>query len=177
MSANRIMALDVGNRRIGLAMTDPLNLTAQPFFTLHRTSPRADIRSIGRFLRKHDITTLVVGDPVHADGSPGPQALKSRAFADALAAEHPSITVHMLDERFTTLEAHALLDTRSKRRGTAERLQRKNIIDQVAATLLLQSFLEQQNGPTLLPDPEAAEPVARYPTGRMPDLHDEEGGS
>ncbi len=158
MPANRTLALDVGDRRIGLAITDALNLTAHPLFTLQRTTLRADIKSIGRFIRRHNVETLVVGDPLNADGSTSPQTTKTRAFAQALFAAHPGLAYHMLDERLTTYEAHTLLDSGGARSGPADRIARKALIDQAAATLLLQAFLSQQNGPSLLPDPDAYRP-------------------
>ncbi|HXS13373.1 MAG TPA: Holliday junction resolvase RuvX [Acidobacteriaceae bacterium] len=156
MDPQRILALDVGDRRIGLAITDPLGLTAQPLFTLHRTTLRADLKAIARFIRQHHVTTLVVGNPLHADGTPSPQAAKAQAFAGALEAQHPSLTHHLLDERLTTRDAHELLDLagRSPRSaGPSARVSRSELIDQVAATLLLESFLSQHCGPSLLPDP------------------------
>ena len=161
MLSGRTLALDVGDRRIGLAITDPLGFTAQPLFTLHRTTPRADLKAIGRFIRKHEVTALLVGLPLHADGSPSPQAARTEAFAAVLFAAHPTLAHHMLDERLTTREAHALLDAAGKRHGTpaanaAERRSREEHIDQVAATLLLEAFLSRRNGPALLPDPDAA---------------------
>ena len=158
MESQRILALDVGDRRIGLAITDPLGITAQPLFTVHRTTLRADLKAIARFIRQHGVTTLVVGNPLHADGTPGTQAAKAQAFAKVLAAEHPGLQHHLLDERLTTREAHELLDMagRSPRSaGPASRVSRKEMIDQVAATLLLESFLSQGSGPPLLPDTEA----------------------
>lgn len=155
MHTRRTMALDVGNRRIGLAMTDPLNLIAQPFFTLHRTTPRADLKSIGRFIRKHEVGTIVVGHPLHADGSVSPQSEKTVAFAQQLFAEHPDLEHHLLDERLTTREAHELLDRGGARHRAADRVGRKELIDQVAATLILESFLSHRDGPALLPDPDA----------------------
>ena len=155
MLAGRTLALDVGDRRIGLAITDPLGLTAQPLFTLHRTTLRADLKAIGRFIRKHEVATLLVGLPVHADGSPSPQSAKTEAFAAALFAEHPTLQQEMLDERLTTREAHALLDSTGGRHGAADRRARQEQIDQVAATLLLEAFLSRENGPALLPDPDA----------------------
>jgi putative Holliday junction resolvase len=157
----RILALDVGDRRIGLAITDPLGLTAQPLFTLHRTSLRADLKSVARFIRQHKVTTVVVGNPLHADGSPSPQAAKALAFAAAVREEHPTLAHHLLDERLTTLEAHALLDAAGHSARTAGRshgktIDRKDLIDQVAATLLLESFLSGGK-PALLPDPDATE--------------------
>jgi putative Holliday junction resolvase len=154
----RTLALDLGDRRIGLAITDPLGLTAQPLFTLHRTTLRADLKAIARFIRQHKVEVLLVGNPLHADGTPSPQAAKAQAFAQALIEAHPNLTHHLLDERLTTHDAHALLDLSghtSRSSGRSTRLDRKDIIDQVAATLLLESFLSAAN-PTLLPDPEAS---------------------
>jgi putative Holliday junction resolvase len=155
---NRILALDVGDKRIGLAITDPLGITAQPLFTVHRTTLRADLKAIARFIRQHGVTTLVVGNPLHADGTESKQAAKAQAFAKALATEHPELQHHLLDERLTTREAHELLDAAGhsqRSAGPASRVSRKEMIDQVAATLLLESFLSRQSGPSLLPDPEA----------------------
>lgn len=155
MPSGRTLALDVGDRRIGLAITDALGLTAQPLFTIHRTTLRADLKSIARFIRKHEITTLVVGNPLHADGSPSPQSAKTQVFAAALFAEHPTLAHHLLDERLTTREAHALLDASGTTRHDAtDRQARKDRIDQIAATLLLEAFLAHRNGPALLPDPD-----------------------
>ena len=159
----RILALDIGDRRIGLAITDELNLTAQPLFTVHRTTERADLKSIARFIRKHNVTIIVAGHPLHADGSLSPQSTKARAFADALRAQHPELEHHLLDERLTTVEAHALLDAaghapRSAGRSQGRTIARKKLIDQVAAVLLLESFLTHRNGPALLPDPEEPGP-------------------
>jgi putative Holliday junction resolvase len=159
MDSQRILALDVGNRRIGLAITDPLGLTAQPLFTLHRTTLRADLKAIARFIRQHNVTALVVGNPLHADGTPGVQAAKAQAFARALEAEHPTLTHHLLDERLTTRDAHELLDLAGRSRPSTGlvhremRVSREEIIDQVAAMLLLDAFLSQRSGPSLLPDP------------------------
>ena len=154
MGTGRTLALDVGDRRIGLAISDALGLTAQPLFTIHRTTPRADLKSIGRFIRKHEVRALVVGNPLHADGSPSPQSAKTVAFAEQLFAEHPELEHHLLDERLTTREAHALLDQSGSRHRAVDRVRRKELIDQVAATLILEAFLSHKNGPSLLPDPD-----------------------
>ena len=154
MLKGRTLALDVGDRRIGLAITDGLGLTAQPLFTVHRTTLHADLKAIGRFIRKHEVATLVVGRPLHADGSPSPQSSKTETFAAALFAAHPTLAHHLLDERLTTQEAHALLDLHGARHRAADRLSRKELIDQVAATLILEAFLELEHGPVLLPDPD-----------------------
>jgi putative Holliday junction resolvase len=134
----RILGFDVGDRRIGLAISDPLGYTAQPLFTLHRTGRKADMKSVARVLRKHGITEVVVGNPLHMSGDQSPQAAKAQAFAENLRAEF-GITVHLWDERLTTSQAHRHLDEA----GHAA-LGRKGIIDQVAAVLILQSFLDAQ---------------------------------
>ena len=157
MDAERVLALDVGDKRIGLATTDALGLTAQPLFTLHRTTLRADLKAVARFIRQHGVTTVVVGNPLHADGTESAQSGKAQAFAKALEAEHPGLKHHLLDERLTTREAHELLDMAGKAPGSAgpaSRVSRKEMIDQVAAMLLLEAFLSLRAGPALLPEPD-----------------------
>jgi len=135
-SVPRILAFDVGDRRIGLAISDPLGYTAQPLFTLHRAGRKADLKSVARVLRKHGVKEAVVGNPLYMSGDQSPQAAKAQAFAEELRVEF-GITVHLWDERLTTTEAHRHLDDA----GHAA-IGRKGIIDQVAAVLILQSFLE-----------------------------------
>ncbi|MDE1154654.1 MAG: Holliday junction resolvase RuvX [Acidobacteriaceae bacterium] len=165
MSTGRILALDIGDRRIGLAITDELNLTAQPLFTLHRTTLRADLKSVARFIRQRGVKTLVSGLPLNADGTESAQAGKARAFAEELREAHPELQHHLLDERLTTREAHELLSDAGhspRFAGRAARLERKDLIDQVAAVLLLEAFLSRESGPALLPDPDSGadgEPV------------------
>jgi putative Holliday junction resolvase len=138
----RIAAFDVGDKRIGIAVSDALGYTAQPLLTLYRKTPRADLKSIGRLLRKHGVTEAVVGNPLNMSGEAGPRARKAQEFAERLRAEF-GIPVHLVDERLTTWEAHQLLDESGRgRRGATDRRARRQIIDQVAAVLILQSFLE-----------------------------------
>lgn len=155
LPVGRTMALDVGDRRIGLAITDPLGVTAQPLFTLHRTNLRADLKAIARFIRKHEVVALVVGLPLHADGAASAQSAKTEIFAGALFRDHPDLQHHLLDERLTTHEAHALLDGSGARHSAEDRRRRQERIDQVAAVLLLEAFLSREHGPALLPDPDA----------------------
>jgi putative Holliday junction resolvase len=137
----RIAGFDVGDKRIGIAVTDPLG-NAQPLLTLYRKTPRADLKSIGRLLRKHEVAEAVVGNPLNMSGEVGPRARKAQEFAEQLRAEF-GIPVHLVDERLTTWEAHQLLDESGhSRRGAAGRQRRKRIVDQVAAVLILKSFLD-----------------------------------
>ena len=138
----RIMALDLGDKRIGVALSDALGI-AQPLMTIYRKAPRADIKSIARLIRKHDVSEVVVGKPLHMSGDAGPRAQKADAFAAELHAE-AGTPVHLIDERLTTWEAHQLLDKRDsgRRRTPADRRERSKVVDQVAAVLILESFLE-----------------------------------
>jgi putative Holliday junction resolvase len=137
----RYLGIDVGNRRIGVAVSDELGVTAQPVMTLERKrNPRDDLRSLARLARRFDVVGIVVGNPVHLSGEVSPQALKTQAFAAQLG-ELSGLPIHLWDERLTTREAHQIL----YEAGHA-RQQHRRVVDQVAATLILQSFLEQATG-------------------------------
>lgn len=144
----RIMALDVGDRRIGIALSDPLGYTAQPLLTLHRSTLRADVKSVARLIRKYAVAEIVVGNPLHMSGDQSPQAVKAQSFAQSLAehlrsredtAAHPIPVIHLWDERLTTTQAHRHLDDLGASR---DRMERREIIDQVAAVLILQGFID-----------------------------------
>ena len=158
MNTPRTLALDVGDRRIGIAITDALGITAQPLFTLRRTSLRADLKAVARFIRQHKVEVVIIGNPLHADGSPSPQSEKSQTFAaqlhEFLVPTQPELIFHLVDERLTTRDAHALLDESKKIFNKSSRLTRTETIDQVAAVLLLESFLSAGK-PALLPDPDS----------------------
>ena len=141
----RYLGLDVGNRRIGVAVSDELGLTAQPVLTLERKRgpggiSREDLRSLARLARRFGAVGIVVGNPVHLSGELSPQTAKTQAFAAALG-ELSGLPIHLWDERLTTREAHQIL----YEAGHA-RQQHRKVVDQVAATLILQSFLEQGLG-------------------------------
>lgn len=134
----RILGLDIGDRRIGVAISDPFGTLAQPLFTLVRSTLRHDMKSIGRILRKHAVAEIVAGNPLHMSGDLSPQAEKAQSFAEAVRAEF-QLPLHLWDERLTTTEAHRQLDTLGH-----EKPGRKGIIDQVAAVLILQAFLDHR---------------------------------
>jgi putative Holliday junction resolvase len=121
-------------------VTDELGLTAQPVLTLERRrNTREDLRSIARLARRYGAAAIVVGNPIHLSGELSVQAAKTQAFAAALG-ELTGLPVHMWDERLTTEEAHQVL----YRAGHA-RQQHGRVVDQVAATLILQSFMEDRD--------------------------------
>ena len=134
----RILGLDVGDRRIGVAVSDELGLTAQPVLTLVRKNRRQDLGSLARLVRKYGCAQVVVGNPLYMSGDISPQALKAQALAQALQIE-TGARVTLWDERLSTTEAHRHLDAAGRLPAT-----RRAVIDQVAAVLILQSFLDSR---------------------------------
>jgi putative Holliday junction resolvase len=134
----RLMGLDVGDRRIGVAISDPLGLTAQPILTLVRANRKQDLKSLTRLIRRYACVEIVVGNPLYMSGDQSPQAAKAQAFAQILRDE-TGLPVHLWDERLTTTEAHRHLHA-SGRPGSEHRA----VVDQVAAVLILQSFLDSR---------------------------------
>jgi putative Holliday junction resolvase len=133
----RYLGLDVGNRRIGVAVSDELGLTAQPVLTLERKhNQREDLRSLARLCRRFGVAGIVVGNPVHLSGDLSPQAAKTQTFAAELGAL-TGLPIHLWDERLTSREAHQILYEAGR-----PRQQHRSVVDQVAATLILQSFME-----------------------------------
>jgi len=137
-STARYLALDLGTRRIGVAVSDELGLMAQPLMSLERRSNRRDDqRSIARLCRRFGVAGIVVGNPLHLSGEPSHRSAKTQAFAAELSAM-TSLPIHLWDERLTSREAHQIL----YQAGRARQKHRK-VVDQVAATLILQSFLDR----------------------------------
>jgi putative Holliday junction resolvase len=132
----RVLALDVGSKRIGVALTDPLGITAQGLDTIQRHNKRTDLEALGQVLAKYDIREIVVGLPLRLSGAEGTQSEKIRVFADMLR-DHFGVAVHLWDERWTSTEANRLLretDLSIKKRGQA--------VDRMAAILILQSWMQ-----------------------------------
>jgi len=134
----RLLGLDVGDRRVGVAVSDAMGLTAQPVMTLIRSNRRQDARSLLRIIRKYECTEIVVGNPLYMSGDLSPQATKAQAFAQILR-EETGLPVHLWDERLTTTEAHRHLHAA----GLAG-AEHKRVVDQVAAVLILQGYLDAQ---------------------------------
>jgi putative Holliday junction resolvase len=131
----RILALDVGDRRIGLAVSDPLGTIAQPLMTLERTQDVID-RIIG-IIKEKEITEIVVGLPINMDGSAGERVTKVREFT-GLLSEKTDIPVVYVDERLSTSEAERLMiDADVKRR------KRRKVIDGIAAAIILEKRLRE----------------------------------
>ncbi len=132
----RVLGLDVGDRRIGVAMSDPLGLTAQRLTVLTRTAAAADADAVGALVAAHGVARIVVGLPLTLRGERGIQAQKVTAFADLLRRRVP-VPLVLVDERLTTVQGQRMLQhTRASRRT------RKAAIDQIAAQLILQHYLD-----------------------------------
>jgi putative Holliday junction resolvase len=122
-----------------VAVSDELGLTAQPVLTLERRrNPREDLRSLARLCRRFEVAGIVVGNPLHLSGELSPQAAKTQAFATELGGL-AGIPIHLWDERLTSREAHQMLYEAGQARK-----QHRHVVDQVAATLILQSFLDEK---------------------------------
>ena len=135
MLAGRVMALDVGKVRIGVALSDALGYTAQPLLTVWRKGRGEDLRSLAKLAKKHEVVRVVVGKPLHLSGEEMPWGRKVEEFAAALQARLGEQTpVELWDERLTTVAAHEILDEQGY--GT----DRKKIIDQVAAVVILEGL-------------------------------------
>ena len=136
MEVARVMALDVGKVRIGVALSDGLGITAQPLLTLWRKGRGEDMRSLVRLMRKHEVTAIVVGNPLHMSGDVSPWAAKVQEFADDLR-ERSGLPVELWDERLSSVAAHEILDE-----AGVDRQGRKFVIDQVAAVVILRGWMD-----------------------------------
>ena len=131
----RIMAIDYGDRRIGLAVSDLLGLLCGEAWTMEEWNMERAAWRIAEEAKRREVGTLVLGLPKNMDGTEGPRAEKSRAFRELLIAES-GLPVVLWDERRSSVEAHAILHANGKR----ERLHRRSV-DAVAASLILEGYL------------------------------------
>jgi putative pre-16S rRNA nuclease len=132
----RVLALDVGSRTIGLAVSDPLGITAQGLSTIRRRNKRYDFEQLWNIVREYAVTELVVGYPLRMSGEQGTQAQKMQLFAEELRRKF-GLPVHLWDERLTSAEANRVL-----RESEMSIRRRGEVVDQMAAVLILQSWME-----------------------------------
>ena len=136
----RILALDIGKKRIGLALSDPLGITAQGLPTLERTTIREDLAALDEIVRANGVRLLLVGHPLNMSGSEGRQASYTREFAERLRGR-TKVDVRYWDERLTSVEAGRVL-----RESGISIEKRARAVDRLAAVLLLESFLDSGQG-------------------------------
>jgi len=132
----RILGLDVGSKTIGMAVSDPLGITAQGLETIRRQNKRTDLELLERAIRDHDVREIVVGNPLRMSGAEGRQSEKIAAFAEELRKRF-SLPVHLWDERLTSVQANRLL-----REAELSIAKRAAAVDRMAAVLILQSYLD-----------------------------------
>ena len=134
----RIVALDVGDARIGVAVSDASRLIASPVEVIHRVGFGPDVKRVQEICRRYDTTLVLSGLPLNLNGTEGPQAAKVRLFCQQL--EKVGLVVYYQDERLTTVTAeNALLEQ------NMHRAQRRQTVDKVAAAVILQQYLDTIN--------------------------------
>lgn len=136
--AGRVLGLDVGSRRIGIAVSDPLGITAQGLETLQRRNKRHDLAALERVIREYAVREIVVGLPLRMSGAEGTQSEKMQEFAEELRKRF-RLPVHLWDERLTSAEANRLL-----RETELSIEKRAKAVDRMAAILILQGWMQGQ---------------------------------
>lgn len=133
----RILALDVGDKTIGVAASDELGLTAQGVEVIRRTSPEKDFGRLAEIVAEYDIGTIVIGLPKNMNGTIGPRGEAMQEFAADVARRFPATEVRLWDERLSTVAAQRVLIA-----ADVSRRKRRQVIDKMAATVILQGFLD-----------------------------------
>ncbi|MBN1314569.1 MAG: Holliday junction resolvase RuvX [Anaerolineales bacterium] len=132
-----ILGLDAGEKRIGVAVSDPLRIVARPLTTIRHTSREADLAAISQLVKDHQVVLVVCGYPLSLNDSEGPQGVRIRRFAGDLE-KILTVPVELWDESYSTQEAEEIL----KQKGHTSPDRRKNLIDTYAAAIILQSYMD-----------------------------------
>ncbi len=132
----RVLGLDVGSRTIGMAVSDPLWITAQGLDTIRRQNKRKDFEQLAQVIRDYEVSEIVVGYPLRLSGAEGTQSEKMQLFAQELRKKF-KLPVHLWDERLTSSQAHRIL-----RESEVSIEKRSKAVDRMAAMLILQSWME-----------------------------------
>jgi putative Holliday junction resolvase len=133
-----ILAIDYGDKRIGLAVSDPLGIAAHGLDTIEKKGDGAELDRIAEIVEERSVERIVVGLPLHMNGSEGEVARKVRGFVKSLKRRIPDVTVELLDERLTSARAHRALS----REGVSMK-ERKRRVDRMAAQFILQRYLQK----------------------------------
>ena len=144
----RILGIDYGSRRLGLALSDSMGITAQPLASLERASLAQDLAKLSKIAAERDVKRAVIGLPTNLDGSPGALWEEAEAFRVSLENEL-DLPVDGWEERLTTVEAERLLVT-----ADLSRRKRRQVIDKVAAAMILQSYLDAHRSGAAEPERE-----------------------
>jgi putative Holliday junction resolvase len=136
----RVLAIDYGRKRFGLAISDEMGVTSRPLSTLARTNRRDDLRRLRLLAREHGVRCIVVGLPLHLDGAESEMATEATRFAKRLA-QHLSLPVELADERLTSWEAAQHAPTKSRAPGGQRKSGKRATHDDVAAAIILREYL------------------------------------
>lgn len=137
----RVLGVDVGTVRVGVALSDPTGTLASPLETVQRAKDGADLDRLVQLVVEHEVTEIVVGEPRHLSGASGASAQDADAYARELAGRVPDVPVNMIDERLSTVTATSHL-----REGGRTSREQRSVIDQAAAVVILQQFLDSRRG-------------------------------
>jgi putative Holliday junction resolvase len=135
----RVLGVDVGTVRVGVALSDPTGTLASPLETLRRAKNHADLDRLAALVVEHEVTEVVVGEPVHLSGASGASAQDAGNYAQELADRIPDVPVILIDERLSTVTAASHL-----REGGIDSRKQRAVIDQAAAVVILQQFLDSR---------------------------------
>jgi putative holliday junction resolvase len=135
-----ILAIDYGRRRIGLALSDECGMTARPLEILPRTNRRDDVQRLRKLCRDHAVGSIVVGWPVHLDGTPGTMAAEAARFAERLRKQL-GLPVDLFDERLSSWEAAEMIGTTKTRERPS--LRKGKTLDDLAAAVILRDYLSR----------------------------------
>ena len=134
----RYLGLDIGDRTIGIAVSDPLGLTAQGVETIRRKNLEKDLARLGELMEQYEPRSLVSGYPKNMNGTEGDRCEVVKAFLEKVKKQYPDVEIALWDERLSTVAA-----TRSLLEGDVSRKKRKKVIDKMAAVFILQGYLDR----------------------------------
>lgn len=137
--SGRVLGVDVGTVRVGVALSDPTGTIASPLETLRRARDGSDLDRLAALVVQHEVTEVVVGEPRHLSGASGVSAQDASAYSQALAGRLADVPVHLIDERLSTVTAAGHL-----RDSGIDSRQQRSVIDQAAAVVILQQFLDSR---------------------------------
>lgn len=139
MNVKRVLGIDYGDVRIGIAVSDAMGWTAQGVETIKRQSEDQDLARIGELIREYDVETVVLGFPKNMNGTIGPRGELSQQFAETLKAKF-GLPVVLWDERLSTMAAERMLIS-----ADVSRKKRKQVVDKMAASIILQNYLDSKS--------------------------------
>ncbi|MGY2085151.1 Holliday junction resolvase RuvX [Blastococcus sp. SYSU DS0539] len=139
----RVLGVDVGTVRVGVALSDATGTLASPLETLRRAKSKADLDQLAALVAEHEVTEVVVGEPVHLSGASGSSAQDAADYAQELADRIPDVPVNLIDERLSTVTAASHL-----REGGIDSRRQRAVIDQAAAVVILQQYLDSRRAPS-----------------------------